>query len=247
MQQGGAAHCIQYSKGLMRENTTCTTNTNRSITSQLRNSAWRSCLRDYSSIKDSAKGVLCAHVQLRPQHSMRTWKQTQRPDAQHVKVSGVGSLTGLTNRSLLKWAAHRPSFHAHTQNDLSAGCLHQPGCQLHLSHHSSFILDGMLMFDEQTERCLHVVYCVCAAENDRPHREKKQKTEWVGVLNLDWLWQRAVMQVALWQGALDFSLAGDSVRHFRWSVSTMDRVPVSTAWPLGPHPDTQTQRKHWKG
>lgn len=34
---------------------------------------------------------------------------------------------------------------------------------------------------------------------------------------------------------------------FWWSVSTMDRDAVTTVWPLGPHPNTQTKRKHWKG
>lgn len=132
---------VDRHKDLIKENTMRSTNTNKSTASQP-NQATELDIRVLAIIplqNINAKRVLTARVQLRPHHSMHTWKQTQGPDAQYVVVSGVGSLTGLTNRSLLNPPAHRPSFHAHTQSDLSAGCLHHPGCQLHLSHQSSFI------------------------------------------------------------------------------------------------------------
>lgn len=42
---------------------------------------------------------VCTHL-TSPYHTMHTWKQTQRLDVQNVEVSGVESLTRLTNRPL---------------------------------------------------------------------------------------------------------------------------------------------------
>lgn len=65
--------------------------------------------------KTGCQGSLNAYVQPQPHHSTHAWKQTQGPDAQHAEVSGVESLTSLTNRSLLQWPAHRPFLHTHTE------------------------------------------------------------------------------------------------------------------------------------
>lgn len=214
--------------------------------------------------KTQCQGSLNAYVHPQPHCSTHTWKQTQGPDAQHAEVSGVESLTGLTNRSLLQSPAHRTSLHTHTEWLISS--LSTPPRMAAAQLTATFITLEQLSFytlwahGETNQDGFKIgqlwaltVFQVFTLPRGETYcrdpawrKAQRAETDCLSVLKLVWLWQRAVLLHAACQSTLDLSLALTSASCFGWSVSTMDRGPVGTAWPLGPHPDTQTKRKHWK-
>lgn len=207
---------------------------------------------------------VCTHL-TSPYHTMHTWKQTQRLDVQNVEVSGVESLTRLTNRPLCSHQLTTPLstdtglFEPHCLTyqlsvDTTQAGSRSTDCNLYQTGAASILKTLWAHSGTNQNRFkmgLQFSKFSCSyqegdifgqCENSSEGRNRLFKCSKISLtLAKSGHAARCLLGHTWHKSGPEFS------RLFWWSVSTMDRDPVTTAWPLGPRPTTQTKRKHWKG
>lgn len=202
-----------------------------------------------------------------PHHSTHAWKQTQGPDAQHAEVSGVESLTSLTNRSLLQWPAHRPFLHTYTEwliSSLSTPprpaaaqltatfiMLGQLSLYYTLWAHGETNQDGFKIGQLWALAIFHVFTLrKHIAMTLRDEKLKRAETDCLSVLKLVWLWQRAVLQHTSCLSTLDLSLALTSAscldgQSAPWTEALLAQLDL---WgPIPTHKPRESTGKRLKG